>query len=167
MHPGRTSARLASLARSVVACGWFGIQTWIGGLAIHSLFGLLWPGWNAIGGDWAFMGYGLPHYLGFLIFWLINVYFVWAGTESIKWMETLAAPFLIAMGIALLAWAVSTVGGLGTILRESEAMSQATAAHTGLDLSRKYGMRMAYVTSGVLAGIADALREQSTTKKSE
>lgn len=132
---GLSGAHVPSLARSVVACGWFGIQTWIGGLAIHALLGILWPAWSGIGGDWTFMGYGLGHYLGFLLFWLINVYFVWAGTESIKWMETLAAPFLIAMGIALLAWAVSAVGGLGTILRQSGAMSQTASDHTGLDRS--------------------------------
>ncbi len=130
---GLTGAHFPSLARSIVACGWFGIQTWIGGLAINALLGILWPAWQSIGGEWSFMGYGLSHFISFLLFWFINVYFVWAGTESIKWMETLAAPFLIAMGIALLAWAVSTVGGLGTILRESEAMSEATATHTGLD----------------------------------
>jgi NCS1 family nucleobase:cation symporter-1 len=130
---GLSGAHIPSLARAVVACGWFGIQTWIGGLAINALLGILWPAWSDIGGGWSFMGYGLSHYVSFLIFWLINVYFVWAGTESIKWMETLAAPFLIAMGIALLAWAATSVGGIGTILRESEAMAQTTQSYAGLE----------------------------------
>jgi NCS1 family nucleobase:cation symporter-1 len=68
------------------------------------------------------MGYGLSHYLGFLIFWLINMYFVWAGTESIKWLETLTAPVLLLMAGALFVWALVRVGGLGTILRESGAL---------------------------------------------
>ena len=119
---GLFGAHIPSLARSIVACGWFGIQTWIGGLAIHALLGTLWPAWAAMGGDWSFMGYGAGHYAGFLLFWLMNVYFVWAGTESIKWLETLAAPFLILMGLALLAWAMSRVGGLGTILAQSDAL---------------------------------------------
>ncbi|MFQ5747642.1 MAG: NCS1 family nucleobase:cation symporter-1 [Gemmatimonadota bacterium] len=119
---GVRGAHVPSLLRSVVACGWFGIQTWIGGLAINVLLGIAWSGWAGLGGDWRFMGYGLSHYLGFLLFWLINLYFVWAGTESIKWLETLAAPFLIAMGLALLAWAASAVGGLGRILSESDAL---------------------------------------------
>ena len=119
---GLMGAHIPSLARSIVACGWFGIQTWIGGLAIHALLGILWPAWSSLGGDWMFMGYTLPHYLGFLLFWLLNVYFVWAGTESIKRLETLAAPFLIVMGLALLAWAMQRVGGLGTILAQSDAL---------------------------------------------
>ncbi len=119
---GLTGAHIPSLARSIVACGWFGIQTWIGGLAINALLGVLWPAWSSLGGDWAFMGYSLSHYLGFLLFWLINVYFVWAGTESIKRLETLAAPFLIIMGLALLAWAMRRVGGLGAILAQSDAL---------------------------------------------
>jgi len=120
---GLTGAHIPSLARSVVACGWFGIQTWIGGLAISALIGILWPGWLSIGGAWSFMGHGAPLYLGFLLFWLVNVYFVWAGTESIKWLETLAAPFLIAMGLALLVWATRAAGGIGIILSESERLA--------------------------------------------
>lgn len=119
---GTVGANVPALLRSIVACGWFGIQTWIGGLAINVLLGILWSGWGQLGGDWQFMGYGLSHYISFLIFWAINLYFVWAGTESIKWLETLAAPFLIVMGLALLFWAASSVGGIQTILRESEAL---------------------------------------------
>src|SRR5205823_2722427 len=107
---------IPSLLRAVVACGWFGIQTWIGGLAINALLGILWPTWSALGGDWRFMGYGLPYFLSFLLFWAINLYFVLAGTESIKWLETLSAPFLIITGLALLGWAAGKVGGIGTIL---------------------------------------------------
>ena len=81
-----------------------------------------------MGGAWEFMGYSLSHYLGFLLFWLMNVYFVWAGTESIKKLETLAAPFLILMGLALLAWAMRRVGGLGTILAQSDALVEARPA---------------------------------------
>ncbi|MFQ5549727.1 MAG: NCS1 family nucleobase:cation symporter-1 [Gemmatimonadales bacterium] len=119
---GTVGAHVPSILRSVVACGWFGIQTWIGGLAVNVLLGILWPGWESLGGDGTFMGYGLSHYLSFLIFWAVNVYFVWAGTESIKWLETATAPFLIIMGLALLLWASSRVGGIDTILRESNAL---------------------------------------------
>ncbi|MEE8146967.1 MAG: NCS1 family nucleobase:cation symporter-1 [Longimicrobiales bacterium] len=120
---GLTGAHIPSLLRSAVACGWFGIQTWIGGLAINVAFGILWAGWPELGGDWSFMGYGVSHYASFLIFWMVNMYFAWAGTESIKWLETVAAPFLVLMGLALLAWAVVRVGGLGTLLTESNRLA--------------------------------------------
>ena len=120
---GLTGAHIPSLLRSVVACGWFGIQTWIGGLAISGLFGVVWSGWAGLGGGWTFMGHGVPEFCGFLIFWFINVYFVWAGTESIKWLETMAAPFLIAMGLALLFWATGAAGGVGAILAESDRLA--------------------------------------------
>ena len=119
---GLTGAHIPSLLRSVVACGWFGIQTWIGGLAISGLLGIVWSGWAGLGGDWTFMGHGVPEFAGFLLFWLINVYFVWAGTESIKWLETLAAPFLIAMGLALFLWATGAAGGIGAILAQSDQL---------------------------------------------
>jgi nucleobase:cation symporter-1, NCS1 family len=121
---GVFGAHVPSLLRSLVACGWFGIQTWIGGLAIHALLSMLWAGWAGLGGGWTFMGHTLPLYLSFLGFWAINMYFVYAGTESIKWMETIAAPVLVVMGLALLWWAAAQVGGLGAILRGSDALQQ-------------------------------------------
>jgi len=128
---GPRGAHLPALLRAIVACGWFGIQTWIGGLALSALIGFLWPGWNGLGGDWRFMGYGLPAFGGFFLFWLINLWFVWAGTESIKWMETASAPFLIVIGLALLGWATAKVGGLGVILRQSDALMTARQNLTG------------------------------------
>ncbi|MFQ5889981.1 MAG: NCS1 family nucleobase:cation symporter-1 [Gemmatimonadota bacterium] len=128
---GHAGAHVPSLLRSVVACGWFGIQTWIGGLAINALIGILWENWARLGGDWSFMGYGLSHYVSFLLFWLVNIYFVWAGTESIKWLETLAAPFLIVVGMVLLAWATLRVGGIGRILEGSAALGTAAARERG------------------------------------
>ncbi len=121
---GIRGAHLPSLLRSLVACGWFGIQTWIGGLALNAFIGLLWPAWEHLGGDWQMMGYRLPHYLSFFLFWLMNMYFVWKGTESIKWLETLAAPFLLLIGIALLLWAAGRVGGISTILEQSNRLVQ-------------------------------------------
>ena len=121
---GTTGAHVPSLLRSAVACGWFGIQTWVGGLAIHALVGILWPPWPALGGDWRFMGFGLPHFAAFLAFWLVNLYFVWAGTDSIKWLETVSAPLLIATGLALLWWAADRAGGLGTVLAQADTLSR-------------------------------------------
>lgn len=124
---GLRGAHLPALLRSLVACGWFGIQTWIGGLAISEILALVWPAWRGLGGGWALMGFGLPAYFGFLLFWLMNVWFVWKGTESIKWLETISAPFLIAMGLWLLWWAASAAGGLGAILGGSAALTGSPA----------------------------------------
>ncbi len=127
---GTRGAHIPSIMRALVACGWFGIQTWIGGLAIHEILRILWPGWETLGGGATFMGYGLPQFLGFFLFWLINLYFVWAGTESIKWMETVAAPFLLVMGVALLGWAMSRVGSLGAILEQSNQLGRHQSARS-------------------------------------
>jgi len=125
---GVRGAHLPALLRSLVACGWFGIQTWIGGLAISALAGAVWPGWAELGGGARFMGHGMPEFLGFFLFWLLNLYFVWNGTESIKWLESLAAPFLIATGLALLGWAAAKAGGIAPLLAASERMTGAPAA---------------------------------------
>jgi len=127
---GVFGSHVPSLARALVACGWFGIQTYIGGEAISAMLGILWPGWLALGGGATFIGLTLPSWISFFGFWLINVAFVWRGTESIKWLENFAAPFLIAVGLALLGWAVAAAGGLGTILAHSSSLV-ADTGHSG------------------------------------
>jgi NCS1 family nucleobase:cation symporter-1 len=129
-----------------VACGWFGIQTWIGGLAVSALIAFVWPGWEQLGGGWRFMGYGLPDYAGFLIFWAINLWFVWAGTESIKWMETAAAPLLILIGLWLLGWAMTKVGGLGVILSQADAL---LTARQNLAGGKWLGVLLPWITAMV------------------
>jgi len=104
---GTIGSNVPALLRAVVACGWFGIQTWIGGQAFNSMIILLLP-------EWAIFEWGPA--IGFLIFWGMNVYFIVKGTESIRWLESLAAPFLIVVGLGLLGWAYDRGGGFGPIL---------------------------------------------------
>lgn len=106
---GTLGSNVPALLRAVVACGWFGIQTWIGGQAFNSLIVLLLP-------QWAIFEWGPA--IGFLIFWGMNVYFIIKGTESIKWLEALAAPFLIVVGLALLAWAYTRIGSFGPMFAQ-------------------------------------------------
>ncbi|MEZ4382836.1 MAG: NCS1 family nucleobase:cation symporter-1 [Nannocystaceae bacterium] len=130
---GIHGAHIPSLARALVACGWFGIQTYIGGEAMSAMIALLWPGWLELGGGAALLGMTPSSWITFLAFWLINVYFVWRGTESIKWMEKAAAPFLLAVGLALLWWAIDHGGGLVPILERSSALLDAKESHSGVD----------------------------------
>lgn len=106
---GTIGSNVPALLRGIVACGWFGIQTWIGGQALNSMITILFPAW----GDFSF-----GSAFSFIIFWLMNVYFIVKGTESIKWLESLAAPFLILMGFVLLIWAYQSVGSFGPILNQ-------------------------------------------------
>lgn len=103
---GVRGSNVPAILRALVACGWFGIQTWIGGQAIYAMLKVAAPRWEP------------PHamLLGFLVFWLWNMYIVVRGSESIKVLEAWAAPFLIVSGLALLGWALVRAGGLGPIL---------------------------------------------------
>jgi NCS1 family nucleobase:cation symporter-1 len=116
---GTLGANIPALMRALVACGWFGIQTWIGGSAIYTLHAVIFNFEPAGPGD-LLPGLGLsPGQLGcFLLFWALNIAVILAGIESIKWLETLAAPFLLVIGLGLLSWAVSEAGGLGVVLSE-------------------------------------------------
>src|SRR6185503_19841817 len=107
-----------AVLRAIVACGWFGIQTWIGGLALDALIADAWPGWTNLPGHVA---------IGFLIFWLIQVAVILKGTEGIKLLESLSAPLLLAGGALLLLWAIRTAGGLGRLLTESDRLRGGTA----------------------------------------
>jgi NCS1 family nucleobase:cation symporter-1 len=112
---GTRGAKLPAVLRGLVACGWFGIQTWVGGFAIYTIVNIL--SGNAIAGS-ALPGLGidLGQTLCFLAFWALHVVFIARGTESIRWLETLAAPLLIAMCLALLVWAYVRADGFGPML---------------------------------------------------
>lgn len=94
---GIIGSNVPALIRALVACGWFGIQTMFGGIAVHLLFSALSESWAALGGT--------GEVLGFFIFWLANVLVVIRGSESIRHMEMFAAPMLLAVGIGLIVWA--------------------------------------------------------------
>ncbi|HYH08983.1 MAG TPA: NCS1 family nucleobase:cation symporter-1 [Thermoanaerobaculia bacterium] len=113
---GVKGANIPAILRAIVACGWFGIQTWIGGLALDTLMTAAWPGWAKIGAGEA---------IAFAVFWLIQVVIIIKGTEGIKVLESWSAPLLLAGGAALLVWAVRNGGGLGHILTESRRLQGA------------------------------------------
>ena len=106
---GVKGSNIPALLRAIVACGWFGIQTWIGGQAINVLVIQLFP-------SWALFSWGAA--ISFIVFWGMNVYFIINGIESIKWLESWGAPFLLVAGIGLLAWAYVQGGGWGPILNQ-------------------------------------------------
>src|SRR5687768_901878 len=110
---GVRGANIPAMLRAIVACGWFGIQTWIGGLALDALVQAAWPGWAGLPGNTA---------IAFLVFWLIQVAVILKGTEGIKVLESWSAPLLLVGGGLLLVWAIRAGGGLGNLLAESERL---------------------------------------------
>ena len=114
---GIRGSNIPSFLRAIVACGWFGIQTWIGGAAIYTLVLIVWPGAAELPPMLPeFIGTGLIQFLCFMVFWAMNIWLIWKGIESIRILETLAAPFLLACGLALLWWAYDAADGFGPML---------------------------------------------------
>ena len=115
---GLLGANIPSVLRAIVACGWFGIQTWIGGQAIHMAMHAGFGWWRALPViDLGFVGsMSLGAWLGFAAFWLLNMVIIWRGIDSIRFLEKLGAPFLLIIGLGLLAWAYVRAGGFGPML---------------------------------------------------
>ena len=112
---GVKGANVPALLRALVACGWFGIQTWIGGLALNALLSAALPAWAAVPGNTG---------IAFAIFWLVQVAVIIRGLEGIKLLESWSAPLLLGGGAVLLWWAASSGGGLGRILGESVRLQE-------------------------------------------
>ncbi len=104
---GVLGANIAAVLRALVACGWFGIQTWIGGEAISTLLATLAPSWKT---------FPYATAVCFLLFWLINLAVILMGIESIRKLQGISAPVLLAVGLLLLAWAYRGAGGFGPML---------------------------------------------------
>jgi nucleobase:cation symporter-1, NCS1 family len=114
---GVLGANFAAVLRALVACGWFGIQTWIGGEAISTLIAVLAPSWGHY-----------PHSTAicFLAFWLINLAVILKGIEYIRFLQGISAPVLLGVGLLLLAWAYRSAGGFGPMLSAKSRFSNTT-----------------------------------------
>jgi nucleobase:cation symporter-1, NCS1 family len=104
---GVLGANVPAILRALVACGWFGIQTWIGGEAINAMLVALLPSWQHF-------AYGQA--ACFIFFWLLNVLVILRGIETIRFLQGVSAPFLLLIGLALLLWAKGRAGGFGPML---------------------------------------------------
>jgi nucleobase:cation symporter-1, NCS1 family len=112
---GTFGSNVPALMRALVACGWFGIQAWIGGEALNTFFASVLPGWNQLLGP-GFSGHTGTEWLSFLIFWALNVWIVYRGMDLLRHVENWAAPFVLVMTAALLAWAIVKANGVGPLL---------------------------------------------------
>ncbi|MGI8835684.1 MAG: NCS1 family nucleobase:cation symporter-1 [Pyrinomonadaceae bacterium] len=121
---GVKGANVPAILRAIVACGWFGIQTWIGGTALDALFGAMSPGWTHLFSDASVLGVAVHTWLAFFLFWGIQVVIILKGVEGIKHLETWSAPLLLGGGLVLLIWASWRAGGLGHVLSASSALQK-------------------------------------------
>ncbi|MBS1662908.1 MAG: NCS1 family nucleobase:cation symporter-1 [Bacteroidetes bacterium] len=125
---GVRGANVPALLRAIVACGWFGIQTWIGGFAIYQLLHVWMPFIDRLPALPAFLGLSTGPALCFLFFWLINMWVVWLGVDSIRRLLVFKAFFLPLAALALLYWAISHVqGGLSAVLTQGSKFSSSSA----------------------------------------
>lgn len=114
---GTIGSNLPALMRAIVACGWFGIQAWIGGEAMNTFFRAIIPGWPTILGG-PILGHTPTEWLSFLLFWGFNIYIIYRGMDLLRKVENWAAPFVLVMTTLLLAWAIWRADGLGYLLNQ-------------------------------------------------
>jgi NCS1 family nucleobase:cation symporter-1 len=114
---GTYGSNLPALMRAIVACGWFGIQAWIGGQALHTFISAIIPGWTTLLGA-PIGGYPPTEWLSFFLFWGLNIYIIYRGMDLLRRVENWAAPFVLVMTALLLAWAIWKAHGLGYLLTQ-------------------------------------------------
>lgn len=137
---GLVGANVPALMRGLVACGWFGIQTWIGGSAIFTMLAAMLP-WVREAPMLPVVGANPWEFACFLFFWAINMAIVWRGIDSIKVLEKWGAPFLLSIGFALLIWAYIKADGFGPMLSQPSKL-------------QTFGEFMAVFAPGLTANVA-------------
>ncbi len=114
---GTLGANIPAILRAIVACGWFGIQTWIGGFAIYQMLRLWIPALETLPQIFPdSIGLQTGPAICFFLFWLLNMYVVYLGVDSIRKLLVFKAIFLPVAALALLLWALNAANGLGPIL---------------------------------------------------
>jgi NCS1 family nucleobase:cation symporter-1 len=125
---GTTGANIPAVLRAIVACGWFGIQTWIGGFAFYQMLRLWFPSLETLPQIFpASFDLQTGPAITFLLFWLLNMYVVYLGVESIRKLLVFKAFFLPIAALALLFWAISAGNGLGPILEQPSKFATTSA----------------------------------------
>lgn len=115
---GVFGANLPAVMRAIVACGWFGIQCWIGGQALGTFFRSLTPAWPELLGAEKIGGHLPTEWLTFLLFWGLNILIVYRGMDLLRKVENWAAPYVLVMTLALVVWAIAKAHGLGAVVRD-------------------------------------------------
>ena len=115
---GTSGANVPAILRAIVACGWFGIQTFIGGQALRTFIEALWPQFGSFGAGASLLGLQMPSALTFLFFWVLNIYIIYRGMNAVRVFENWAAPIVLVMAAILLVWAVDRAHGLGPMLSQ-------------------------------------------------
>ena len=114
---GTFGSNVPALMRALVACGWFGIQSWIGGEAVNTFFKTVVPGWPLLLGA-GFGGHATTEWVSFALFWTLNIYIIYRGMDLVREVENWAAPFVLVMTAVLVLWAIRSAHGLGPLLSQ-------------------------------------------------
>ncbi len=117
---GIRGANVPAMLRALVACGWFGIQSWIGGWAIYKILAIVFPAWESLP-QLAGLDINAAQLGCFLAFWAVNMVVIYLGIDSIRVLLNIKAPLLIVLGLALLAWAYREAHGFGPMLAKPSA----------------------------------------------
>ncbi len=110
---GVWGANIPAILRALVACGWFGIQTWIGGVAMDRLLVASFPAWA---------NFSQHTMVCFYLFWILNIVIIWKGMDAVRWFEGWAAPAVLVVTLMLLFYMVNRADGLGAILSQPGKM---------------------------------------------
>jgi NCS1 family nucleobase:cation symporter-1 len=115
---GTWGANIPAVLRAIVACGWFGIQTYIGGEAVKTFVIAIWPGFREIGGDFTLLGLSIPSAITFLVFWVLQIFLIYRGMNAVRVFENWAAPIVLVLAAVLLVFVVYKAGGAGPMFSE-------------------------------------------------
>lgn len=120
---GTEGAKIPAVLRALVACGWFGINTFLGGEAVKTFIAVFWPGFLQLGGGVDLLGLPIPSAIGFGIFWSMNLFIVYRGMDAVRIFENWAAPVVLVLAVALLGWVYVRADGFGPLVSQPSKYS--------------------------------------------
>ncbi len=115
---GTVGAQVPAVLRAIVACGWFGIQTYIGGEAVRTFMVAVWPGFAELLPGISLLGLSVPSAITFSLFWALQLFIIYRGMNAVRIFENVSAPLVLVMASLLLGWVVWRAGGVGPMLTQ-------------------------------------------------
>ncbi|MCQ6278491.1 NCS1 family nucleobase:cation symporter-1 [Bacillus sp. EB600] len=113
---GVFGANVPALIRAFVAIGWFGIQSYLGAMALNVLMLKVIPFWSDL--STVFFGLPINSWISLIAFWILEAVLAIHGMEVIRRFENWAGPVILVLMLGLVYWAYNILHGVGPILHQ-------------------------------------------------
>jgi NCS1 family nucleobase:cation symporter-1 len=107
------------LNRGFMACVWYGVQAWLGGLCIVLIFRSIYLPYETIPNTLpTSSGTNTRDFVGFIVFWALSLIAIWFPVQKIRILFTVKSIIVPVAAVAFFIWTLVKAKGLGPVIHQ-------------------------------------------------